>query len=209
MIGKSSWPSNPENPDRPMTSLPFSFDLAISIEDPAWQDLLPDLHDRANLVTQAALAALCREFGLKSAPGNATPTVEISLLFTSDAAIRRLNRDYRGKDSPTNVLSFPGNPLEAEDLEQAARIGEPLLLGDIVMARETLLREAEEQRKRLTDHMAHLLVHGVLHLAGFDHIYENEAEEMENLEIIILRHLHIANPYEIYDPSPQETPDKK
>ncbi|WP_334128499.1 rRNA maturation RNase YbeY [Sneathiella sp.] len=192
-----------------MTSLPFSLDLAISVEDPAWLDIHPDLDVRAEKIACLALDAVTREFSLKAARGEELPAVEISLLFTNDTAIRELNRDYRGKDAPTNVLSFPGNPLEIEELEQAIQTGEPLLLGDIVMARETLLREAEAQGKPVADHVAHLLVHGVLHLAGFDHLNENEAAEMENLEIEILRHLHIANPYETDEQPSQETPDKK
>jgi probable rRNA maturation factor len=135
--------------------------------------------------------------------------VEISLLLTSDAEVQELNREYRGKDRPTNVLSFPDTALDEQGLAEASMMGEPLLLGDIVMARETLVREASEQNKEIQDHLTHLLVHGVLHLAGFDHMEENEAEKMENLEIMILQDLHISNPYLVSDQSRQETPDRK
>ena len=106
---------------------------------------------------------------------------ELSLVFTDDAAIQRLNRDYRGKDKPTNVLSFPqsGGPL----------------LGDIVLAWETVSREAGLAEKPVKAHMAHLIVHGFLHLLGYDHEADEEAEEMEALERAALRRMGIADPY--------------
>lgn len=190
-------------------ALPFALDLAVSIDDAAWQEIFPNAESRAVEIARRALAEACRAIGLSPPEGDAEPLVEISLLLTDDAAIRVLNRDYRGKDAPTNVLSFPGNPLTEQELDEALLTGEPLLLGDVVMARETLLREAAAQGKLVADHIAHLLVHGVLHLAGFDHIEENDAAEMENLEIAVLRHLHIANPYETDELPSQEIPDKK
>lgn len=192
-----------------MTDLPFTLDLAVSMPDPAWADLTPNLQTRTEEITSIALQEISRVFELKPIAGSQQPSVEISLVFTNDSDIRALNRDYRGKDQPTNVLSFPDSPLDQAELEQAVRLGEPLLLGDIVLARETLIREADAQHKSVSDHFAHLLCHGVLHLAGFDHMDENEAVEMENLEIMILRRLHIANPYELSDQPRQETPDLK
>ncbi len=108
---------------------------------------------------------------------------EISIVLTDDAHIQILNRDYRGKDKPTNVLSFPQD--------------EPSLLGDLVFAYETIAREAIEQNKSFTDHMTHMIVHGTLHLIGYDHIKDHEAQIMEGLEIEILSKLNIKNPYEI------------
>jgi len=111
---------------------------------------------------------------------------ELSLLLTDDAHVRVLNRTWRGKDKPTNVLSFPAAD---EDDEPGP------LLGDVAVARETTAREAIEEGKRFDDHFAHLLVHGLLHLFGFDHETDEEAEEMEALETEILAGLGIADPY--------------
>ena len=117
--------------------------------------------------------------------------LEVSVVFTDDAEQRGLNRDYRHKDSATNVLSFPN--MDDEPGPGPADL--PRLLGDVVLARETVAREAAEQGKTLADHTAHLLVHGVLHLAGFDHQDDEEAAEMEALERRVLGELGIADPY--------------
>ena len=108
---------------------------------------------------------------------------EVSVFLADDAAVQALNRDWRGKDKPTNVLSFPAP-------ENAAR-----LLGDIALARETIAREAAEQGKSFEAHAAHLIVHGFLHLLGYDHEEEEEAEAMETRERAILAALGIADPY--------------
>ncbi|MBO0332575.1 rRNA maturation RNase YbeY [Sneathiella sp. CAU 1612] len=192
-----------------MEDLPFTIDLATTISDSPWRETVPDIDDLAAEAVRATLLSVSPEFRLTPIAGAPKPTVEISLVFTNDADIHALNRDYRDKDKPTNVLSFPDTPLNQTELANAVLMGEPLLLGDIVMARETLIREAKEQSKSFRDHLTHLLVHGVLHLAGFDHMEENEAEKMENLEIMILQSLHIPNPYELSDQPRQEIPDKK
>ena len=100
-----------------------------------------------------------------------------------------LNRDFRGKDKPTNVLSFP---FEVPDF----LIDEEPTLGDIIIAMPVIEAEAVEQKKSVEHHLAHMTIHGTLHLLGFDHIIDEEAEEMEALEIEILEKLGIANPYE-------------
>ena len=107
-----------------------------------------------------------------------------------DASIQEYNRDYRGKDSPTNVLSFPAN-----DEDDATPDGAPLLLGDILLAYDTILREADEQNKPVLHHVAHMIIHGVLHLCGYDHIDDADAQAMEALEIQILRDFSIPTPY--------------
>lgn len=112
---------------------------------------------------------------------------EWSVVLSDDARVRVLNRDWRGKDTPTNVLSFPG--ADADEEEPGP------LLGDVVVAYETTAREALDEGKPFEDHFAHLLVHGLLHLFGFDHETDEEAEEMEALEVEILAGLGVADPY--------------
>ncbi|NIY74984.1 rRNA maturation RNase YbeY [Thalassospira sp. HF15] len=123
------------------------------------------------------------------------PVIEIGVRLSDDASVRILNRDYREKDKPTNVLSFAA--LEsAEDAEAFMMAPDmPLMLGDIVIARETCAREAIEQQKTLKNHLVHLAVHGTLHLVGYDHMVDDEAEEMEDLERQILAGLGIDDPY--------------
>ena len=114
----------------------------------------------------------------------------ITVLFTDDADVRNLNRQYRGKDTPTNVLSFPAGPAlpGLPETEMHSH-------GDIVLAFETCQREADEQGISLQDHTAHLIVHGILHLFGYDHQSDQDADIMEKLETDILAMMGIANPY--------------
>ncbi|MDD3444006.1 MAG: rRNA maturation RNase YbeY [Zavarzinia sp.] len=118
--------------------------------------------------------------------------VEIDICLADDEAVRLLNRDWRGKDKPTNVLSFPG--LEGA-LAASLPAEAPRPLGDIVLAFETCAREAAEQGKPFAHHVQHLVVHGVLHLLGLDHETEAEAEDMEALETRILSTLGLPDPY--------------
>lgn len=138
-------------------------------------------------------AILVSDFGqLTLAP----TTAEISIKLTDDAEVQTLNRDYRDKDKPTNVLSFPmidGDVAEAlSDMNDEA--GE-LMLGDIILARETCAAEAIEKGISFADHATHLIVHGTLHLLGYDHMIEAEAEAMEAMEVRALTTLDIADPY--------------
>ena len=150
-------------------------DLAVEAED--WRSLgeLDALVERA---VEAARA------------GGGVPLLdgaELSVLLCDDAAIRVLNRDWRGFDKPTNVLSFPAaTPLP---------LGETPLLGDIAVAFETVAREAAQDRKTVPDHLTHLIVHGFLHLVGYDHETDRDAEAMEALETRVLAGLGIADPY--------------
>lgn len=124
----------------------------------------------------------------------ANPRLETSILFTSDEQVHQLNREWRERDKPTNVLSFP--MLTREELPELAPEGAPVMLGDIALAHETCAREAKEKGIPLEDHAAHLIVHGLLHLAGHDHVTSDEdADKMEALEIAILAKMGIADPY--------------
>lgn len=128
------------------------------------------------------------------APELANERLSVSLLFTGDAQIQKLNRQWREKDRPTNVLSFP--MLAREELLNLASEGPPVVLGDIAMAAETVAKEAAEKGIGTELHSAHLFVHGLLHLAGYDHVHsDEEAEAMEKLEIAALAKLGIADPY--------------
>lgn len=123
----------------------------------------------------------------------------VALLFTDNAAVRKLNREWRDQDKPTNVLSFPGDWLELEEDEIAALAeGDdvpPAHIGDIALALETIRDEAAEQGKTPHAHLLHLITHGTLHLLGHDHEIDAEAEAMEALETRLLADLGIADPY--------------
>src|SRR5260370_11295426 len=138
-----------------------------------------------------------------AASGLACPApVELGITLASAVEQQRLNRDYRGQDVPTNVLAFPA-------WEPGTQIppGAPLLLGDVVLAYETVVREACEQDKQVANHLCHLVVHGVLHLLGFDHLTQAEAARMESLETSILAELGVPDPYGdtmLIEPEPVE-----
>jgi len=146
---------------------------------------------KADWLTLAERAA---EAATQVEPALANERLEASLLFTSDEEIHTLNREWRQRDKPTNVLSFP--MLEREDLLALAADGPPEMLGDIALAYETCAREAEAKGIPLDHHAAHLIVHGLLHLAGHDHeISDADAEAMEALETKALAVMGIADPY--------------
>ncbi|MDR6708190.1 putative rRNA maturation factor [Novosphingobium sp. 1748] len=157
--------------------------LEIDIESP-W----PESTDWEALAARAAGALSV------VAPELAKECLSTSMIFTSDAEVQVLNAEWRGKDKPTNVLSFP--MLAREDLLDLADDGPPELLGDIALAYETCAREAMDKGIALADHASHLIIHGLLHLAGLDHeISEEDAREMEVLEIKALALIGIADPY--------------
>ncbi|MGI9374706.1 MAG: rRNA maturation RNase YbeY [Tsuneonella suprasediminis] len=156
-------------------------DAIVEVED--WPDA-----DWEGLVARVAQAAARVE------PALANPRLQVSVLFTSDAEVHTLNREWRERDRPTNVLSFP--MLEREDLVHLDPDGPPELLGDIALAHETCAREAAEKGVSLADHAAHLVVHGLLHLAGHDHVDSDaQAEAMEALETKALAFIGLGNPY--------------
>lgn len=161
----------------PRRAEPVAIDIAVEAD--GWPDEAA-LGALARKAVDASLAEL-----EKSVPATGC---EVSILFTGDAAIRQLNASWRAKDKPTNVLSFPAFPPN-----RAAPL--PPMLGDIVLAVETVRREAVDEGKPFENHLAHLIVHGFLHLAGYDHETDDEAEEMEALERRILARLAIPDPY--------------
>jgi probable rRNA maturation factor len=182
------------DPDQKAKILPL--DLSILPEAPQWETEMPGeaLHDA---ITKAVTETL-----LRISDGAPLPPCELTILLTDDAHVQELNRDFRHQDKPTNVLSFPNySPGELKELWDGFLEGREadtpgLFLGDMAMAFETIAREAKDQNKTFPDHLTHLVVHGTLHLLGYDHMDEKEAQEMESLEIEILQKLNIANPYE-------------
>jgi probable rRNA maturation factor len=144
------------------------------------------------LVQRAAEAAIAESaFPQLASAGRA---VELSVRLTSNEEVRALNAQWRGKDKPTNVLSFP--MLDEEELQQANVAGPELLLGDIILARGVCADEATDKGVSVEDHATHLMVHGTLHLLGYDHHDDDEASDMEAREIRALQRLGIPNPYE-------------
>ena len=147
--------------------------ILVVVDDPGWRKfrgLVPRL--------ERAAAAAAKAAGLRG-------RVSMTVLLSSDRRLKALNRDFRGKDKPTNVLSFPAPPNKDK------------YLGDVALALRVTRREAKASGKRVSDHAIHLVTHGVLHLAGYDHVRARDATVMEALEVAILERLGIANPYEV------------
>lgn len=163
-------------------------DLQISVEDDRWPD-----EEQLSTLCKRVLDAAVQTLATNEKQPFPKQPCEVSLVFTDDAAIREINAEWRGKDKATNVLSFPAFPVTPGKMPGP-------MLGDIVIARETLEREAEELEKPFDDHLTHLLVHGFLHLFGYDHIEKDEAEKMEALETRILAGLGLSDPYAGQDP---------
>jgi probable rRNA maturation factor len=165
--------------------IPCAVVIEVVLRCPEWRQSLGYSKQTARDAARLALAE-----GLANAATVPPQRIELSVVLTDDAEQRRLNRDWRGIDRSTNVLAFPvWNPEAAWPAEA------PLLLGDVVLAYETVTREARDQRKSFADHFRHLVVHGVLHLLGYDHATGPEAVLMERLETSILEGLGVADPY--------------
>ena len=162
---------------------PPEFDIQIAIEAPSWPDY--DVLEKLCHTTIGAAARL-----LASQEGQSfAPNSELSLLFSNDADIREINRQWRQQDKPTNVLSFPASAVEPGETPD-------LLLGDIMLAHETVEKEALALGISFDNHLTHLLVHGFLHLLGYDHENDDDAAVMEDLETGILATLNLSDPYE-------------
>lgn len=155
-----------------------SIAIDIAIEAGSWPD-----EAALREIAERVVAAAAEELGALRSGAS-----ELSIVFTDDAAIRALNAEWRGKDRPTNVLSFPAFPSKFEGAL-------PPMLGDIVLARETVAAEASLELKPFEHHLAHLIAHGLLHLLGYDHEDDAAAEAMEGLERRVLQRLAIPDPY--------------
>jgi probable rRNA maturation factor len=161
-----------------MTPAPIR--LALEIEEARWNAALPD----AERLLAAAIG-----LALADIPAGGRP-IEVGVRLVDDGAIRGLNREWRGRDAPTNVLSFPlGDPVAVDDPDF------PWLLGDIVMSFDTVEAETRRDGKPFADHVAHLAIHAALHLVGHDHATDAEADAMEAAETALLARLGIPDPY--------------
>jgi probable rRNA maturation factor len=156
-----------------------AIEVELAETSPRWRERLP---------RRRALCVAAAEAAFAAAKPRLTRRTEVSVVLADDALVRRLNRQWRRIDAATNVLSFPS--LD-EELPPKA----PFLVGDVVLAYETVSREAQEQGKDLADHLRHLVVHGILHLLGYDHEEPTQAEQMEALETQVLARLGVADPY--------------
>jgi len=152
--------------------------IDITTEFAAWSKI-PGLETLIKTAAQAAVFDHGEEFKNRA---------ELSILLTSDETIRQLNLNFRGQDKPTNVLSFVGETQTVSTVPS-------FLLGDVVLSFQTIAGEAEQQGKSFDNHVSHLIVHGVLHLLGYDHDSDKIAEEMERAEIKILQGIGVENPY--------------
>lgn len=163
-------------------------EIALDVDE-EW-DSSRSWHELVRKAAEAAIAESAFPQLATSAGRN-----EISVSLSSDEQVRALNHEWRGKDNPTNVLSFP--MLEKADLQRASIAGREALLGDMILARGVCQSEAAEMGVSIEDHTRHLLVHGTLHLLGCDHQAEADAEDMEAREIRALARLGIADPYRV------------
>jgi probable rRNA maturation factor len=179
-----------------MTASPAErLEISFSLESGGWETAAADVERLTEAAARAAFEAAEKPEILD---GDAP--VEMSLVLADDALVQTLNRDYRDKDKPTNVLSFAllddlDDTDEGADDVLAREEGMPILIGDVILAFETVQREALEQGKSFEDHLTHLVIHGVLHLLGYDHQSDPDADRMERLETSILARMGIADPY--------------
>ena len=158
--------------------------IEINIDEAKWLSELPEVE---KIISKACLATLVESGILAHAK-----YLDVSMLLANDVKIQELNGDYRNKGQPTNVLSFPQEILTAGDYED---VDVSISLGDIVLSLETIQKEAAEQKKTFEHHLVHLVVHGTLHLLGYDHEEAGDAHIMESLEVEILDEMGINNPY--------------
>lgn len=164
---------------------PADVEIGVRVLASAWRRNRPRIRHSVRRATRATLGHVDTGFS-----SGCSGRAEVTIVLTDDAEVRRLNRAYRGIDKPTNVLSF------GDDWNGQGHVpGAPVILGDVILAYETIAAEAAAQGKTLSDHTCHLVVHGVLHLLGRDHQTLRDARAMEAIETDILAGLGIADPY--------------
>lgn len=192
--------TNSDDSNSPSVALSHAVDMDLIMNDDRWR-WLAELEPRARALLDQTYAKATADYNRAE-----SAEAELSIVFTCDREVQLLNRDYRHKDSPTNVLSFASFEgaealAAAFDLSSGVRgeCGPPVMLGDIFIAYETCEREAKAQGKTMINHVAHLMVHGLLHLLGYDHIEDADAEIMEQTERSLLAVAGIDDPYQLKD----------
>ena len=169
-----------------------NFRLNVSLDDERWEKELPDIGQLSEQVAQSVWNYVSTHEDIDFMSFD--KPVEVNVSLNNDAEVHRLNKEFRNMNKPTNVLSFAN--IDDENFEDDIRTNPLIELGDIIIALETMQREAEEKNISLHDHYCHLFTHGLLHLLGFDHVEDDEAEYMESFETEILSTLNIADPYQ-------------
>ncbi len=172
------------NTEADQRSSPSGIVVEVFVEDDGWS-AIEDVATKVHRAATALSISLLDEVNGQSA----------AIALSNDIRIAELNGTYRGKHTPTNVLSFPSARTPALAAEELRSANEPVFIGDIILAVETVMREASELRRPPEQHLQHLVVHGLLHLLGYDHETEKDARHMEGLETKILEHIGVPNPH--------------
>ena len=165
--------------------------LNIITDDPIWNQCGFETNQASRNIFDTVLSYMKAQKEIDFLESGKNICVNLSL--SNDKEIQKLNREFRGLDKPTNVLSFAA--IDDPDFDKNLELFDDIEIGDIIIALETMQREAKEKGISLQDHFCHLFTHGILHLLGFDHMEDDEAEYMEDFEINILKNLNIKNPY--------------
>lgn len=173
-----------------MVDTSINIEIYVKIEDEAWAAFICNVEELIHHSIYAAFEADKKDGGMVKEGGY----YSVSVVLADDDMVAGLNEKWRGKKGATNVLSFALNDGE-KTMPIIEGVDAPLILGDIILARETILKEAKEQSKNLENHFMHLLVHGSLHLLGYDHIDDDDAKIMGGLEVIAMKKLGKPDPY--------------
>ena len=164
--------------------------LNLNIDDERWENIVPEVDVVCKKILTTTVEFLNDNYEYI---WDAKLPVSVNLMLSNDDVVQQLNLEFRNKDKPTNVLSFAN--IDDENFEVELQKTEVVELGDIIVALETLQNESGIKNISLVNHFSHLFVHGILHLFGYDHQNDDDADEMENMEILILQKLGVSNPY--------------
>lgn len=167
-------------------------ELNLTMEEPGWEDALPGLQKLSQEIMDKTISYVSAHEDIDFLQSG--KTICVNLALSNDEEIHDLNVKFRQIDKPTNVLSFAN--IDDEDFASEINDSDVIELGDIIIALQTMQKEADEKGISLRNHFCHLFAHGLLHLLGFDHIEDDEAEYMEDFEVQILKTMNIANPYQ-------------
>ena len=167
------------DPDPISISSSKEFLIDISIKSSQWTSVDFNVHKHCKNIMEAVVSNVLGK-------GYETKSIEVSLLLADDENLHNLNKEFRNKDNPTNVLSFPFYKIQKNNIKKVLNLDSYLFLGDIAISFERVMNESLEQEKTFIEYFSHILIHGLLHLFGYDHISDEEAKIMEKLEIKIM-----------------------